>query len=100
MQDTAGKRIANVLKKREGLTSKEVAEGYLQVKSILIQMSKTKSINSDYCRHSFTLFNIVNVMIALLVVVVRTVRNTLFMSVVLQTVIGIVQRFRRAKTHD
>ena len=44
---------------------------------------KTKSIAQIIAEHSFTLFNIVNVLMALLVVVTGQYRNALFMTVVL-----------------
>ncbi len=46
----------------------------------------------NLCKHSLTLFNIVNVLMALLVVVTGQYRNALFMSVVLTNlVIGIAR---------
>ena len=92
LQGTEGKKSVRLEETYEGLTSKEVAERVSAGKVNTNTDVKTKSIAQIIAEHSLTLFNIVNVLMALLVVVTGQYRNALFMSVVLANlVIGIVQ---------
>lgn len=101
LQDTAGKSSKRFEEAYEGLTSKEVAERISAGKVNTNTDVKTKSIAQIIAEHSFTLFNIVNVLMALLVVVTGQYRNALFMSVVLANlVIGIVQEIRAKRMVD
>lgn len=101
LQDTAGKSSKRFEETYEGLTSKEVAERVSAGKVNTNTDVKTKSIAQIIAEHSFTLFNIVNVLMALLVVVTGQYRNALFMSVVLANlVIGIVQEIRAKRMVD
>ena len=101
LQDTAGKSSKRFEETYEGLTSKEVAERVSAGKVNTNTDVKTKSIAQIIAEHSFTLFNIVNVLMALLVVVTGQYRNALFMSVVLANlVIGIVQEIRAKRMID
>ncbi|EWC92868.1 E1-E2 ATPase [Atopobium sp. BS2] len=101
LQDTAGKSSKRCEEAYEGLTSKEVAERVSAGKVNTNTDVKTKSIAQIIAEHSFTLFNIVNVLMALLVVVTGQYRNALFMSVVLANlVIGIVQEIRAKRMVD
>ena len=101
LQDTAGKNSKRFEETYEGLTSKEVAERVSAGKVNTNTDVKTKSIAQIIAEHSFTLFNIVNVLMALLVVVTGQYRNALFMSVVLANlVIGIVQEIRAKRMID
>ena len=101
LQDTAGKSSKRFEEAYEGLTSKEVAERVSAGKVNTNTDVKTKSIAQIIAEHSFTLFNIVNVLMALLVVVTGQHRNALFMSVVLANlVIGIVQEIRAKRMID
>lgn len=101
LQDTAGKSSKRFEETYEGLTSKEVAERVSAGKVNTNTDVKTKSIAQIIAEHSFTLFNIVNVLMALLVVVTGQYRNALFMTVVLANlVIGIVQEIRAKRMID
>ena len=101
LQGTEGKKSVRLEETYEGLTSKEVAERVSAGKVNTNTDVKTKSIAQIIAEHSFTLFNIVNVLMALLVVVTGQYRNALFMSVVLANlVIGIVQEIRAKRMVD
>ena len=101
LQGTEGKSSKRFEETYEGLTSKEVAERVSAGKVNTNTDVKTKSIAQIIAEHSFTLFNIVNVLMALLVVVTGQYRNALFMSVVLANlVIGIVQEIRAKRMVD
>ena len=101
LQDTAGKSSKRFEETYEGLTSKEVAERVSAGKVNTNTDVKTKSIAQIIAEHSLTLFNIVNVLMALLVVVTGQYRNALFMSVVLANlVIGIAQEIRAKRMID
>ena len=101
LQDTAGKSSKCFEETYEGLTTKEVAERVSAGKVNTNTDVKTKSIAQIIAEHSFTLFNIVNVLMALLVIVTGQYRNALFMSVVLANlVIGIVQEIRAKRMID
>ena len=101
LQGTEGKTRVRLEETYEGLTSKEVAERVSAGKVNTNTDVKTKSIAQIIAEHSLTLFNIVNVLMALLVVVTGQYRNALFMSVVLANlVIGIVQEIRAKRMID
>ena len=101
LQGTEGKSSKRFEETYEGLTSKEVVERVSAGKVNTNTDVKTKSIAQIIAEHSFTLFNIVNVLMALLVVVTGQYRNALFMTVVLANlVIGIVQEIRAKRMID
>lgn len=101
LQGTEGKMGVRSEEAYVGLTSKEVAERVSAGKVNTNTDVKTKSIAQIIAEHSFTLFNIVNVLMALLVVVTGQYRNALFMTVVLANlVIGIVQEIRAKRMID
>ena len=101
LQGTEGKSSKRFEETYEGLTSKEVAERVSAGKVNTNTDVKTKSIAQIIAEHSFTLFNIVNVLMALLVVVTGQYRNALFMTVVLANlIIGIVQEIRAKRMID
>jgi len=62
---------------------------------------KTKSVSRILCDNIFTLFNFINIVLAVLVISVGSIRNALFMGVVLcNTAIGIFQEIRAKRAID
>ncbi len=62
---------------------------------------KTKSVSRILCENIFTLFNLINIILAILVISVGSIRNALFMGVVLcNTAIGIFQEIRAKRAID
>ncbi len=62
---------------------------------------KSKSVGKIFSENIFTLFNLINVVIAVCVALVGAYRNMLFMGVVLcNTAIGIIQEIRSKRTLD
>lgn len=101
LQGIEGKNSMRSDEMFEGLTSKEVAERVSAGKVNTNTDVKTKSVAQIIAEHSLTLFNIVNVLMALLVVVTGQYRNALFMTVVIANlVIGIVQEIRAKQMID
>lgn len=93
------KRIEPNLEK--GLTSKQVLEreekGYINIETT----PRTKSYKEIFLFHTFTIFNILNLAFAILILIVQAYRNLLFMGVVVcNTIIGIFQEIRAKKTVD
>ncbi|MBQ9700724.1 MAG: cation-translocating P-type ATPase, partial [Lachnospiraceae bacterium] len=78
-----------------GLSKTEVEE---RIKNGLVNDNcnvKTKSIGQIIRSNVFTLFNGVNVLLAILVCIVGSYKNMLFMGVVLSNIIiGVVQEIR------
>lgn len=63
--------------------------------------AKTKSVSRILCENVFTLFNLINIVLAILVISVGSIRNALFMGVVLcNTAIGIFQEIRAKRAID
>lgn len=87
--------------KLTGLTDHEVqqriADGKLNTSSTV----KTKSIKRIFYDNICTLFNLINVILFIMLLVVGSYKNMLFIGVVLcNTVIGIVQEIRSKKSVD
>lgn len=87
--------------KLQGLSAAEVeerrAKGLVNANADV----KTKSISQIVAEHTFTLFNGVNAVLALLVFLTGQYRNMLFMVIVLANLfIGIVQEIRAKLTVD
>lgn len=84
-----------------GLTSQEVRQRISEGKVNTNTDVKTKSIAKIIANHSLTLFNIVNVLMALLVIFTGQYRNALFMVVVFANlIIGIGQEIRAKRMID
>ena len=85
----------------KGLTAADVA---LRIKRGEVNGSfdvKTKSIGHIFSDNLFTLFNLINVILALLVALTGSYRNMLFMGVVLCNIaIGIAQEIRSKRVID
>ncbi|MEE0026774.1 MAG: haloacid dehalogenase, partial [Atopobiaceae bacterium] len=93
-----GKAEPNII---TGLTSSEVAERVAQGKTNANTDVKTKSIGQIMREHAFTLFNFVNLALAVLVIITGQYRNMTFMLVVLiNLVIGVVQEVRAKQMVD
>ena len=85
----------------KGLTNEEVKkhikEGNYN-KSINSVSKTTKEIIID---NVFTFFNLLNLILAILIILVKSYKNALFMGIIISnTVIGIVQEIRAKKTID
>jgi cation-transporting ATPase E len=84
-----------------GLTSEEVAQREAHGLTNVDGTPKTKSIGQIVADHVLTLFNIVNILLAVLVFFTGSYRNMLFMVVVgANVVIGIVQEIRSKMVVD
>lgn len=84
-----------------GLSSAEVEERIAAGKTNANTDVKTKSVGQILAEHSFTLFNAVNVAMAVLVAITGQWRNLLFMGVVLcNLVIGVFQEIRAKRMVD
>lgn len=84
-----------------GLTDEEVAERVAAGKVNRNADVKTKSVSQILREHTFTFFNAVNLVLAILVLVTGQYRNMLFMGVVISNLlIGIVQEVRAKRMVD
>ena len=84
-----------------GLSSAEVAERVAQGKTNANTDVKTKSVGQILREHALTLFNFVNLALAVLVAITGQYRNMTFMLVVLiNLVIGVVQEVRAKRMVD
>ena len=78
-----------------GLTDQEVAERVADGRTNANTDVKTKTVGQILAEHAFTLFNGVNLALALLVLLTGQYRNMLFMCVVgANLVIGVTQEIR------
>lgn len=84
-----------------GLTTKEIKE---RIEKDLVNYDtsvKTKSIKMIICNNLFTLFNIINLVLALAICFVNSHKNLLFLGVVIcNTLISTVQEIRAKRTID
>ena len=84
-----------------GLSTEEVAERVAAGKTNANTDVKTKSFGQILREHTFTLFNAVNIALALLVAITGQYRNMTFMVVVLiNLVVGVVQEVRAKRMVD
>lgn len=85
----------------KGLTSQEAAQRAAEGKINTTGQIKTKSVKKIVLEHTMTLFNILNVILAIAVISVGSFKNVLFMVIVTaNTLIGIVQEVRSKKMVD
>lgn len=84
-----------------GLTSEEVAERAAQGKVNCSSELKTKSVKRIFYDNICTLFNIINVILFISLLLVGSFKNLLFIGVVFfNTVIGIIQEIRSKRSVD
>ena len=84
-----------------GLTSAVAEERARNGKSNGSFDVKTKSVGQIFRENIFTLFNLINIILAALIVMVGSYRNMLFMGVVIaNTAIGIIQEIRSKRVID
>ena len=93
--------VADPVRDLQGLTSAEVAERVAAGQTNANTDVKTKSVGQILREHAFTLFNFVNLALAVLVFVTGQYRNMTFMLVVLiNLVVGVVQEIRAKSMVD
>ncbi len=93
--------MADISSKLKGLTSEEVAQRTAQGKVNVTSNIKTKSIKRIFYDNIVTLFNIVNIILFISLLLVGSYKNLLFIGVVFfNTVIGIIQEIRSKKSVD
>ncbi|HEY5537447.1 MAG TPA: HAD-IC family P-type ATPase [Acetobacterium sp.] len=84
-----------------GLTQAQVEERIKGGKVNSQPPSKTKTMNAIIKDNIFTLFNILNIVLACMIIFVESYRNLLFINIVIiNTIIGIVQEIKAKKTID
>ena len=84
-----------------GLSPEEVRERVAAGKVNAVSTVKTKSVKRIFYDNICTLFNLINVVLFVLLMLVGSYKNMLFIGVVLtNTVIGIVQELRSKKSVD
>ena len=89
------------MKKISGLTRIEVENRIRDNKVNYDTSVKTKSIRDIIISNSFTLFNIINILLALLLVIVGSYKNTLFIFIIIiNSLISIIQEVRSKKELD
>ena len=85
----------------KGLTSEEVRAAQVAGKVNTDATVKTRSYGSIFRSNICTLFNLINVILAVFVFLTGSYKNMLFMLViVINTIIGIVQEIRSKITTD
>ena len=89
------------MKKISGLTKIEVENRIRDNKVNYDTSVKTKSIIDIIISNSFTLFNIINILLALLLVIVGSYKNTLFIFIIIiNSLISIIQEVRSKRELD
>ncbi|MBI4858269.1 MAG: cation-translocating P-type ATPase [Acetobacterium woodii] len=84
-----------------GLTQAQVEERVKVGKVNIQPQSKTKTIGKIIKDNTLTLFNILNIVLALMVIFVQSFQNLLFINIVIiNTFIGITQEIKAKKTID
>ena len=89
------------MKKINGLTRIEVENRIRDNKVNYDTSVKTKSIRDIIISNSFTLFNIINILLALLLIIVGSYKNTLFVFIIIiNSLISIIQEVRSKRELD
>lgn len=84
-----------------GLSSEEVSARIANGQVNTGKSSKTKRISQIFCSNIFTLFNLINIVLAVMVISVGSPRNALFLGVMIcNTAIGILQEIRAKRAID
>ena len=93
--------METIEKQFTGLSEEEVRQRIAQGKLNTSSTVKTKSIKRIFYDNICTLFNLINVILFIMLLLVGSYKNMLFIGVVLcNTVIGIVQEIRSKKSVD
>ena len=84
-----------------GLTQAQVEERIAAGQVNIQPQSKTKTIGRIIKDNSLTLFNMLNIILALMIIFVESFQNLLFINIVIvNTFIGIIQEIKAKKTID
>ena len=84
-----------------GLTKEQVDTRIKEGKINTQPESKTKTVSQIIRENSLTLFNLLNIILALMVIFVGSFQNLLFINIVIiNTIIGITQEVRAKRTVD
>ena len=87
--------------KEKGLTTEEVSERIAGGKVNYNVDPTTKSYGRIICSHVFTLFNLINLILGLMVICVGSYKNSFFLFIAIANVIlGILQEVKAKKTID
>ncbi|MDD3334695.1 MAG: HAD-IC family P-type ATPase [Eubacteriales bacterium] len=86
---------------KRGLSREEVENRIREGRRNVMPKAKEGGVGEILCRNILTLFNLINVILAVLLLLVGSYRNMLFMGVVISNaLIGTIQELRAKKTHD
>lgn len=84
-----------------GLTNEQVQERIAEGKVNVNENSNTRTYKQIILENTLTFFNFLNIALLVLVLFVRSYKNSMFMGIILiNTVIGIIQEIRAKKTID
>lgn len=87
--------------KDKGLTAEEVAKRHEEGRDNVDDMGQTKTVKEIIRGHVCTLFNLVNIVLAIAVIAVGSFKNVTFMAIIIaNTAIGIFQEIRSKRTMD
>ena len=86
---------------KQGLTIEQVTKRYEENLVNYDTTAKTKTIKQIILQNIFTLFNIINIILSIAIILVRSYKNLAFMIIIiLNTIISILQEYRSKKTLD
>ena len=84
-----------------GLTNEQVQERIAEGKVNVNENTNTRTYKQIILENTLTFFNFLNIALLVLVLFVRSYKNSMFMGIILiNTVIGIIQEIRAKKTID
>ena len=84
-----------------GLTNEQVQERIAEGKVNVNENPNTRTYKQIILENTLTFFNFLNIVLLVLVLFVRSYKNSMFMGIILiNTVIGIIQEVRAKKTID
>ena len=84
-----------------GLTNEQVQERIAEGKVNVNENPNTRTYKQIILENTLTFFNFLNIALLVLVLLVRSYKNSMFMGIILiNTVIGIIQEIRAKKTID
>lgn len=91
----------NNIELNKGLTTEQVNQRINNGKYNIPLNNPSKSIKEIIISNTFTFFNLLNLILASLVIFVKSYKNALFMGIIISnTLIGIIQEIRAKKTID